>query len=464
MSLWQRLARWFARRVAADAIKHVIVLMFENHSFDQMLGDLRAIHPQLEGVDPQNPHANLDSTGRQYLQRPSNDTIVDPDPMHELGHVLNQLAGGNAGFVSEYEKEYPQTTADQRQRIMDYFELGTLPALHELARHFTICDHWYSSVPGPTWTNRFFVHSATSKGLVTMPDHLTQTSYYLHYDQDTIFDRLDERGIAWRIYYGDVPLSLVLSHQRRPKNARHYHWLSRFFSDVAGPEHSFPGYVFLEPNYFHLPLEQPQNDDHPPHSAVAAQALLAKVYNAIRANQALWTSTLFVVLYDEHGGFYDHVSPPAAVPPGDGHTEEYTFDRLGVRVPAVLVSPWVDRGVLSTQFDHTSLLRYLIDKWQLRSLTDRDRNANSFADAIRTSGLPRTDTPETIDVTPPPVSASEIPLNENQQALLHFTEHLEANTAAAPATVAAAVAPSHGHLAKRRVDAFLAQQKATPQP
>jgi phospholipase C len=147
----------------ADPIKHVIVLMFENHSFDQMLGCLRSAHPELDGVDPAHPGSNQDSTGRVYLQRPSNDTVVDPDPMHDLKNVLHQLEGGNAGFVSDYEQTYPTTTSDQRQQIMDYFAAGTLPALHTLAENFTVCDHWFSSVPGPTWANRFFVHSAWSR-------------------------------------------------------------------------------------------------------------------------------------------------------------------------------------------------------------------------------------------------------------------------------------------------------------
>ena len=151
-----------------DEIKHVIVLMFENHSFDQMLGCFKSIYPELEGVDPANPRSNKDSKGTEYFQRQSNDTVVTPDPKHELEHILNQLKDGNSGFVSEYEKEYAGKNPDL-QRIMDYFGMGDLPALHELAQHFTICDHWYSSVPGPTWTNRFFVHSGTSVGRVRMP-------------------------------------------------------------------------------------------------------------------------------------------------------------------------------------------------------------------------------------------------------------------------------------------------------
>ena len=191
---------------------------------------------------------------------------------------------------------------------MDYFGDGDLPVLHELAKHFTICDHWFSSVPGPTWTNRFFVHSATSKGLVTIPQGPFQTKYYAYYDQDTIFDRLNEKGKRWHVYFGDVPQSLVLTHQRRPSNALHYHLMHKFFDDAANG--TLPDYSFIEPNYF----RGEQNDDHPPHATGRAQRLLAKVYNAIRANEPLWESTLLVVLYDEHGGFYDHVVPPDAAP------------------------------------------------------------------------------------------------------------------------------------------------------
>src|SRR5207249_11093659 len=126
-------------------------------------------------------------------------------------------------------------------------------------------------------------------------------------------------------------------------------------------------FCFIEPRYY-LPG---QNDDHPPHTTLRAQALLGSVYNALRDNDPLWNSTLFVVLYDEHGGFYDHLPPPGAVPP-DGHMlPNFRFDRLGVRVPALLVSPWVERTILKIALDHTSLLKYLIEKWDLGPLTNR---------------------------------------------------------------------------------------------
>ncbi len=217
-----------------DPIKHVVVLMFENHSFDQMLGCFHSAGA--EGVDPANPRSNKDSTGDEYFQRESNDPVVSPDPKHELEHILNQLKDDNSGFVSEYEKEYARKNPDL-QRIMDYFGMGDLPALHELARHFTICDHWFSSVPGPTWTNRFFVHSGTSLGRVKMPGGMIPNPLlYAGYVQDTIYDRLDEKGIPWTIYHGDVPQSLVLSHQQRGPNLLRYEWLDRFDMDAGGPE------------------------------------------------------------------------------------------------------------------------------------------------------------------------------------------------------------------------------------
>src|SRR5205807_5162410 len=130
-------------------------------------------------------------------------------------------------------------------------------------------------------------------------------------------------------------------------------------------------------------------------------------YNALRANDELWNSLLFVVLFDEHGGYYDHVYPPAAAPP-DSHTEEYTFTQLGVRVPALLISPWVDPGVISTHFDHTSVLKFLIKKWSLGALGSRTASANAFGDSWHLLTSPRTDTPQTLPTTSTPAATSRV--------------------------------------------------------
>lgn len=455
-----------------DPIKHVVVLMLENHSFDQMLGAFRSEFPDLEGVDPANPGTNRDKDGKDYPQAVTAATFVQHDPIHELDNVLHQLEGNNGNFVLDYSEAYPATMPDERQQIMGYFATGALPALHELARHFTICDHWYSSVPGPTWANRFFVHSGTSLGRVQMPENVTDSlrhpGLYFGYDQDTIYDRLNERGVPWRIYHGDIPQSLVLSHQRSVENARRYEFMDVFFSDARGQEERFPAFSFIEPSYYW----PGQNDDHPPHTTLRAQALLGNVYNALRQNDRLWNSTLLVVLYDEHGGFYDHVPPPSAVPP-DGHTlPNFSFDRLGVRVPALLVSPWAERTIIKTEFDHTSLLKYLAEKWNLGPLTNRMAKAQSFGSAIRTTGETRTDTPGGVPI-PASAAAPEAmmtagpgePLNGHQKALIAFSEYLEREIeepVGKPARTAAMMAgpPSQVETAKSRVELFLAQQKA----
>lgn len=397
-------------------IEHVVVLMLENRSFDQMLGALQEVYPDLDGVDPSAPpRTNPHPSGTLVPQAAWGDAgphhRVKPDPKHETHNVAEvQLAGGNQGFVRDYLASYAGESPDPAN-VMNYFPLGQLPALHELARNFTVCDHWFCSVPGPTWTNRFFVHSATSQGYVEMP----RFPWYqqLHpYDQETIYERLTAADRDWRIYWDDFALTLLLGRLRNLDTIRHHlRSYGRFLDDVEDPA-SFPSYVFIEPNY----LWPGQNDDHPPCAAIHGERLVAEVYNAIRGQEDLWRKTLLVVLFDEHGGFYDHVEPPRATPPGDnGPHAEYGFDRLGVRIPALLVSPWVEAGVYCETLDHTSLLRYLAELWDLGPpLTDRMRDANSIGPAIRTHGDPRSDTPPQVEVPlhrlaePPPEKLTEL--------------------------------------------------------
>jgi phospholipase C len=406
-----------------DPIKHVVLLMLENRSFDHMLGCL----PNVNGVG--SGHSNADSTGKVHSQAPSRTREIDPDPIHETKNVLRQIDGGNKGFVADYEAAYPHSSVSQRQEIMAYYPLGFLSPLHELAQQFTVCDNWFASVPGPTWTNRLFAMSGTSLGRVKMPTGIFDLNLH-NYNQDSIFDRLADAGIPWRVYFGDFPLSLLLRHQQSPKRIFHHHDIGFFYKDARKAEKDFPAFSFIEPRY----LPPGVDDDHPPHDVMNGEQLIAKVYNAIRANAELWKTTLLIILYDEHGGFFDHESPLAATPP-DNHTEEYSFDRLGVRVPAVLVSPWVGKGVFSTLCDHTSVLRYLADKWSLPPLGRRAAGANSFASIIGAAGGPRQDTPTSVStqvaaraVALTKAALAEKPLNDNQRAIISFSQHLEKQT------------------------------------
>ncbi|MEO8327993.1 MAG: alkaline phosphatase family protein, partial [Nitrospirota bacterium] len=408
-----------------DPIQHVIVLMLENRPFDQMLGVLKQTYPDLEGVDPSNPGTNTDLSGNIYRQQEMGTTRIAPDPPHETLNVLNQIRDGN--FVAEYQRHHPETTPTQRASIMGYYPQNFLPALHQLAQEYTICDHWFSSVPGPTWTNRFFVHSGTSLGRVKMPTGVFDLNVHW-YNQDTIFDRLNEKNLPWKVYYGDIPQSLVLVHQfTQPKNTVRYSGLNQFFNDAKKSASKFPAYAFIEPRYYWPEA----NDDHPPHDVLEGQKLIANVYNAIHANPDLWASSLLVILYDEHGGFYDHVLPPPSAVNPDNHKEEYSFEQLGLRVPALLVSPWTRRTVSHTQFDHTSLLQYLTEKWDLGPLGTRTAQAQSIGSLIHTADPMRTSTLDSISIvgskreTLLKQPSSAPPLNENQQALIAFTQTLE---------------------------------------
>jgi phospholipase C len=299
--------------------------------------------------------------------------------------------------------------------------------------------------------------SGTSLGRITMPAGLF--NWNLHwYDQPTIFDRLNEREKKWKVYYGDFPLSLLLVHQWEPRNVANHHQMTEFYRDAAGSPDGFPEFAFIEPAY----LPPGANDDHPPHDIFAGETLIANVYNAIRSNQALWEQALLVVLCDEHGGFYDHEPPVAAVPPDYHHEDGFSFDITGLRVPAILVSPWVERGVLSTQFDHTSLLKYLIDKWQLGQLGNRTANAKTFANSFQTKA--RSDTPTRLDI--PNQTTAETPpvlqkLTSSQNAIVALSHALESMLDEDAATVAArskhilSNAQSHIDIAVDRAESFI---------
>src|SRR5260370_22553517 len=220
-----------AQMAEQDPIKHVVLLIMENHSFDQMLGCLQAIYPELDGVDIDaiDPRFNVDSTGNKVFQIPTDEQQVPLDPKHENRFVLDQIANHNSGFVIDFEMNVPETQPIDRQYVMGYYLLDRLPALHELARNFTVCDRWFSSLPGPTWPNRFFVHSGTCKGHVKMPSGIFDANWHC-YDQPTLYDRLSEQRISWKIYHDGEAQTLVMVHQL--VHFEHYHEMDKFFADA----------------------------------------------------------------------------------------------------------------------------------------------------------------------------------------------------------------------------------------
>jgi phospholipase C len=441
--------------VASDPIKHVVVLMLENHSFDQMLGCMQEVYSDLDGVDASNPKSNSG-----VKQAPVAKMIVDPDPKHEYADVIFQIDNQCGNFVADYRKSFGSIDAAKLEQVMAYFPLDSLPVLHSLGRNFRICDRWFSSMPGPTWPNRYFVHSGTANGHVDMPTGIFDPNIHW-FDQVTVYNRLADKGVSWKIYRDGPHHALTLV--RLWKYISHFDDMKDFEQD-ARDEQTFPQYCFIEPDYFW----PGRNDQHPPTDLRTGEELIARVYNALRSNEKLWATTLLVLTYDEHGGFYDHVVPPKAIP-ADNRADKtgFLFDRYGVRVPTLLISPWVSQGVDHTQCDHTSVLKYVSEKWGLGPLGARVANANSIAIAL--SDKPLTSTPPLVGAELPKLFAAQQPtaavetMDEHQQALVAFGEFLEkemerelaaqGRTPAPPPLILAAKAPARR--AETTYDRFL---------
>lgn len=451
----------------SDAFRHIVVLILENRSFDHMLGVLQQSIPNIDGVPAGPARSNQTFGGQLVEQLPVAKDVVDRDPKHEHSNALAQLLNGNSGFVTDFQHEYANATPDQIQAVMACHKADGLPALHALARQFAVCDQWYSSVPGPTWTNRLFAMSGTSLGRVKMPEGIFHLNLH-NYNQPSVFRRLKEAGKSYRIYYGDFPLALLLSDCRTLSGMRRFSPFEDFFSDAQGAEADFPDFTFIEPRYL-----VNADDDHPPHPVPSGEALVAQVYNALRGNPALWKSTLLVVTFDEHGGFYDHVSPLPATPP-DAHKDEFTFDRFGVRVPTIFVSSRVAQQVIHTPCDHTALLRSLQVLWALGDLGRRVAAAPDILAELALSPAARTNVPGRLTV--PKVKAAaraksdaieETSLNDNQRAIVAFSAYLETQTPQSPerkvrsAARVIASPKSSMVVAEERAKRYLAQKTGT---
>ncbi len=390
-----------------DKIEHVVVLMMENRSFDNLLGRLYPRSEKFDGLT--GTEFNLDLSGNRVLvnNRPGTSadvmTTPNPNPGELWLDVNEQLFGrpGNpgdddvadmSGFVRNYLRQAQRTGKRyDAERIMHHFTPDQVPVISQLARQFAVSDRWFASSPTQTWPNRFFVHTGTANGYENnLPPHFP-------YKMTSIFERLHQRDPAngWRIYYHDIPHTLTLSNLWKHRTR-----FSRFDKFIAhAGQGTLPSYAFIEPDFF--PVRGRQSDEHPPTSVAAGEALIADVYNAVRQGPA-WTKTLLVILFDEHGGCYDHVPPPLALPPSDAVTSPFKFDRFGVRVPAVFISPFISAGQVlrpggATPFDHTSVIATLRRRFGLGApLTNRDAAAPTF-EAVLDLPDPTNMGPERID-------------------------------------------------------------------
>jgi phospholipase C len=275
----------------------------------------------------------------------------------------------------------------------------------------------------------------------------------------TIFQNLEASEIDFRIYFHDFPQSLALSNQRQYFRTKCERFEDAFVRDCKGG--LLPPYSFIEPRYFNEGSDR-ANDQHPIHGVVLGDNLIADVYDAMRASPQ-WEKSLLVVTWDEHGGFYDHVAPPGTTNPGDGEAPEFDFTRLGVRVPAILASPFIpSRTVDKSVYDHSSICTTLKKIFNLpKFLTDRDAQANTF-DHVLSLDSARS-TLESLPRIPEPQAASPTSENQLPPTELHSSLVALANSLTSGDTTASTPAYSEQEAA-RIVKTALAQYKTMSSP
>src|ERR1700674_818534 len=391
-----------------DSLKHIVVLMMENRSFDHMLGALKAKDPRIDGLTGN--ESNLDITGAGVKVQPQAEfqSQLDPDPDHHFPAVDIQIFNGDnsanrvanmQGFVKSYFQQ--QHDVNHSRKIMYYFTPDKLPVLTTLATEFAVFNGWFGSIPGPTICNRAFAHYGTSFGQVSMD------VFYVKEPYKSIYERMINANPAHtaKIYYFDQASSTMEIVNRLQHQPNLFGTYDQFLADCQSG--TLPDYSFVEPNYNDHDGDSGAilaSDQHPDHHVQAGELFIASVYNAIKQNSTLWRSRALLVGYDEHGGIYDHVPPPActkdgfiAQPNDTGTGRAFEFDRLGVRVPAILVSPWIPKGtvVSGRTFEHASIpatvTKFFLGDYDQRS--PREKSAETFLDLLSLPVM-RTDGPE----------------------------------------------------------------------
>lgn len=471
----------------SKGFEHIVVVMYENRSFDNILGwlytpDTVPAGQRFDGL-AMGRYSNVASDGTvidAHVYTGSTDTIMshpNPDPGEQYPHVNTQLFGtidpasnadlnsgpvrapfnapppgqqaDNSGFVRDYEinfthlsKGRPPSPTETRV-AMGGFSPAMLPVFSTLAREFAVFDSWFCAVPSQTFCNRSFFHASTSHGFVTNKNYGGFEKWLGAASTPTIFNRLEDAGIPWRVYYDEQQVTSLTGVLHAPSLQKYwksnFRTMKQFYRDVANG--NLPAYSFVEPRMIFN-----HNDMHPPYGTPAAgevdgvdlnnstlsdvragELLLHEIYSAIRNSATPKRSnsdnTLLLVTFDEHGGTYDHVPPPNITPPDSAAPGEmgFTFDRLGCRVPTIAISAYTKAGtIINDQMHHGSVIRTLTALYGLQSLTDRDDEANDLSKVInRGSPRPRTEWPQTYPqyVPPNPEESPQVEAQERDRPL-----------------------------------------------
>jgi phospholipase C len=441
--------------MASSPITNVFVVVLENRSFDHMLGwsgitgtDAATGKPtSIIGASKTNCNF-FPANNTTYCQSTGAPATLPVDPGHEFLDVLWQLSGpdanypsggpypaiDNSGFVYDYAfspssgEGHPPSWSDLPQIMQGFTTNLDLPVLWSLAKQFCVCDQWFSSMPGPTWPNRLFAHGASSAGL----DHSPTTSQIIGWEtgipegftfpNGSIFDAIAAAGGSYRLYFNgnaalpgspfaNLPIVAAL-HNITLSDVNN---LTSFEADLNAPGGYPYWYTYIEPSYGAVGAGTYEggSSQHPLDGVANGEALLKQIYQTISASP-VWKSSMLIITWDEHGGFYDHVAPGSAVNPGDTdfssplNQYQFNFEQYGVRVPAVVVSPLIGTNLIDHRvYDHSSIPATIEAIFGLKPLTKRDAAANNLTALLSTgSSTPRTDVPLVLPdpVTPHPAA------------------------------------------------------------
>ena len=398
-----------------ENVDHIVVVLMENRSFDHMLGYL-SLPVEAGG------RARTDVDGLKGDERNSDPKTGDSYPINHLtqtafageaedpdhsGHSVDEQLNGDAmdGFVANFARISAARATKLGQpapspgMVMGYYNADQLPVYDHLASEYCVVDRWFSSVPGATWPNRLYAvagQAAGSRDDVSPP--LYELASFARY--------LDQHQVSWRWYSFDPGTLRAIDPAYRLSGHDHFAYVDQrklsalevaagelmeegsFLDDIAAG--NLPAVSWIDPHFKDLRVLGPNsNDDHPPSDILAGQDLILTIYNALAAGPQ-WERTLLIIAYDEHGGFFDHVPPPSAT------DDQLQFQRLGVRVPALLISPMVDAGSTSTamlgpdfDFDHTSIIKTIFTRFcqnssgEIPAFTARVAAANHLGYLLR---------------------------------------------------------------------------------
>ncbi|KAJ3273689.1 hypothetical protein HDV01_003968 [Terramyces sp. JEL0728] len=382
-------------------IKNIIVLMLENRSFDHLIGSLKQYGwPELNGLNGN--ETGITPNGAKFQVSQFSSEYEQFDPGHAMSDITTQIYGSccnvndlsptmmGFGLNAQSAANKPVNMSTALSTTFGYHTNDSIPVITTIANEYSLIDDWFSSVPGPTFPNRHFLHCASSLGLTD--NRLLKEGLKCK----TIYENLDEKNVSWRIYHSQAAGTTTLMYYNissQPSFKANMLPFNQFITDMKNGNIS--QFTYLDPDLGDA-------DYHPPAHTAKGEAYVKQVYDAVR-NSPVWNETLLLITFDEHGGFFDHVPPPKNVPIPDNSTVtpmsgDFSFGRLGPRVPAILVSPWVPKNMIfrsaydDRNFDHTSVSATLKRFFGLDTfLTKRDAWSVSFHAATKLLKEPRTD-------------------------------------------------------------------------